>query len=97
MVHITIVGLKQSQARLVEGQFAGAARFTFLPADRSDTRLPLGTGWVIISRFTGHRWSVAAFGQLPRSRVMFCGGGIVSILRLVDFALQNSEMLNSVA
>lgn len=97
MVHITIIGLKQSQARLVESQFAGTARFTFLSADRSNTRLPLGTGWVIISRFTGHRWSVAAFGQLPRSRVMFCGGGIVSILRLVGFALQNSEMLNDAA
>ena len=80
--------MKPNQARAVESQFARAVHFTFLPANRSATRLPSGTDWVIISRFADHRWSVAAFGQLPRGRVLFCPGGVVSVLRLVGMTLE---------
>ncbi len=91
MIHITIVGLKSNQAHLVERQFAGTIRFSFLPADRSSTRMPTGADWVIMSRFIPHRWSRAAFGQFPRGRVVFCGGGMVSIRRHVEQALEALE------
>jgi hypothetical protein len=83
MANITVVGLKNNQARSLERHFAGIARFTFVPADRCDTRLPLGAEWVIFSRFVPHRWTVAARHQLPRSRVAFCVGGVVSVIRQV--------------
>ena len=58
MVNITVVGLKRNQARALERNFDRIVRFTFVPADRSDTRLPSGAEWVILSRSsnTAGRW-----------------------------------------
>ena len=97
MVHITIVGLKPNQSCEVERHFAGMSKFRFLPAERSNTRLPSGTDWVIVTKFAGHRWWDAASCQLPGRRVMFCNGGVVSVLKQVAFALEKSEALNSAA
>jgi hypothetical protein len=97
MVRITIVGMKPNQSRSVESHFAGMCMFTFIPAGRCNTQLPSRTEWVIISRWTGHRWSEAAFHQFPRRRVKFCRGGIASILRLVRFILGDSDRFDSAA
>lgn len=97
MIHVAIVGLKSNQERVVERRFSGSAKFTFLPADRSNTRLPAGADWVVVTRFTEHRWSRAAYAQFPRRRVSFCAGGIASILQRVDHALNVLEHLMSAA
>jgi hypothetical protein len=97
MIRVTIVGLKPNQAQAVQRQFGGAVRFHFLPADRSDTRLPSGTDWAIVTRFAGHRWSWAALDQLPRQRVSYCAGGVLSVIQNVAHALQHLEPSSRVA
>lgn len=97
LIHVAIVGLKSNQERKVERRFSGTVKFTFLPADRSNTRLPAGADWVVVTRFTQHRWSRAATAQFPRRRVSFCAGGVVTILQLVGHALSVLEPLVELA
>ncbi len=97
MIRVTIVGLKPNQARVVQSHFAGAVRFHFLPSGRSDTSFPSGTDWAIVSRFAGHRWSRAAFGQLSRQRVSYCAGGVLSVIQNVAYALEILEPSSRVA
>lgn len=73
MIHITIIGMKPNQTRTVQSQYGQTVRFTFLSSDRSSTRLPPATDWVIATRFIQHRWSVAA-RKFPDGVLLFVPG-----------------------
>lgn len=97
MVCITIVGLLPKQHRFVERPFTDMCTVRFLPAERANTQLPSKTDWVIVTKWAGHQWKVAAERQLSPGRVEFCRGGVASILKLIRSILGDADRFDSAA
>jgi hypothetical protein len=72
---IAIVGLIDRQNRIVAQRCGMVARLVFIPSSRSDTHYSPSVDLVILSRFSPHRFSVAARSR-PRR---YCGGGVATI------------------
>jgi len=80
---VAVVGLLPDQNRVVEERCGRVARLAFIPSSRTSTQYPPSVEFVVLSRFTSHRSSVAA-GELPRH---FCRGGLSEICGVItEFA-----------
>lgn len=83
---IAIVGLLPDQFSAVENKVVGKAELIYIDKDQSSPKFPDRVQYVIVNRFTSHRWYDAAKQIFPGSSVIFSDGGITHVVKCIyDF------------